>query len=1318
MLSFVIPKIPFLTILSIYFSCITTSLLAQFNYKFQQLSVDEGLKNSRVVSVVQDKEGYMWMATHNGLDKFNGTDIKHYSLSASDSVFSNDDIINCLVTSDKYDILCGTKNGNLYSYHRKLDIFQKVLPNEQNNTLFNIYAIHADNENNIWIGTTGGLYHFHSPSARLTAVDEISQGVNAIIPADENNIWIGSARGLHLLNKETNKTEAFNADEQLKDHLSKVDILTLYSHNNNLFVGTRRSEVTKLSYKKNEIKMIAQQSFNTDEKNYPVTDILCSPDQENYVIAIDGIGIFISDKNLKITESYVSNDNDLNALSSNGVYELCYSKDNILWVATYGGGINFADPNKKQFNISRRIPHINNSLRNNAVNSIVEHNNNIWFGTKTGISIYNFNDDRWKHIPSLKRNLQTPFHVMSMCIGHDNSIWTATYGRGLIKIDPKSGKRQQIQKYSSGKYKTETNHLYQVISDSQGRIWTGGIWGGLSVIDERKQTYRTVNITNVRSICEVKNSILVGTLFGLFIVDKNTFEVTRPQNSLLIKSRIICIEIHSEKDKVYLGTDVYGLLEWDFEKNQVSPFANNSLPSSYIRGIIWDKQNRMWLSSTGGLSVFNDSTKQFDNYNVSDGLANTEFSENAVCLHSSGQLLFGGPRGISWFFPSNITKSNQETVPIISSAKLFGQTLNINENGPLTENINSQNKLLLKHDQNTLSFSFGAICYTNPQKIKYKWTLEGFEDQWNGPTSVREAIYSKLPHGNYTLKLMVTNDDGIWQNHIKTIEIEITPPFWKRPVAYVLYAFIMLALILLILHYYHIIVQERHSTEKQQFFISIAHDLRTPLSLIKLPVEKMVEESNEEDSNLSLIKRNIDRLSNLVNQLLDFQKADLKKMQLQVSEYDINSFTKERVKAFEPLSKEKNINVTISFPNEPTTVWFDRNKMEKVMYNLLSNAFKYTPKNGEIKVCVMVDKKFCTISVDDTGEGIPAKQQKNIFQHYYRATNAINSKEVGSGVGLMLTKEIVELHKGDINFESTLGEGSVFWVKLLLGNQHYSHEDFSQTEDQSQLPTPIVDQQNTESYANVSSIGIKLLIVEDNPELLEALKQDFSKDYNVFGATNGKEGLEKVNEYMPDIIISDVMMPEMNGHQLCQQLKNDLSTCHIPIILLTALDSPDYKREGLEHGADAYLEKPFDLKLLRAQVSNLLKSRQQLRKKFQEPESELKEVAPTNADEQFLEKIKSYVIENIDKDELSVESTAIELGMSRPVLYRKIKSLTDLSPQQLLMTVKLKEAARILKEENKNISETAYMTGFTDPKYFSQTFKKYFGMTPSEYLKK
>jgi ligand-binding sensor domain-containing protein/DNA-binding response OmpR family regulator/two-component sensor histidine kinase len=1288
--------------------------------RFQHLSVDEGLKNSRVVSLVQDRMGYMWFATHNGLDKFNGTDMTHYSLSPEGVAFNNDDIVNCLFLSDHFDLICGTKNGNIYHYNRELDKFQKLLHYAPNDALFNIYAILAQDSTGLWIGNTSGLFYHHVGSHQTKPIKGINHAVNAIEEGPDGQLWIGTSRGLYILHK---KSQTLTGPVSMKNHpdiLEQKDIFSLLPvKNDQLLIGTRESEVFLLKRNEEVYVQVYRNQYDLSEKNYPVTDIVQSPDG-NYAISLDGQGIFFISPSLQLISSHKADDNNIHSLSSNGVYELFYGTNGILWVGTYGGGVNYADPNQKQFQIIRHIPHINNSLRNNIVNSIVETDNNMWYGTKKGLSVYHTTDRTWKHIPSLKKEMDNAFIVMSMCKGQKDDIWIATYGRGLMKLNAKTFERKFFSKWGNGIQRTETNHLYQVIMDTYNRIWTGGIWGGITVIDEKKNRRHQINISNIRSLMEYNKTMYVGTLFGLFMVDLNTFNVTRPSKEPLVSSRIITMSPHPDKHELHFGTDAKGLIRWNLNTDSIQLITTtDGLPSNYIRSIAWDQNQQMWLTSTGGLSFHNTTTNTFDNYTKSDGLANTEFSENAVCLNRAGQLMFGGPKGVTVFNPSDITLSQQQTRPILNAIHLFGKKIEVEPDGILTKNINLQQGIHLQYNQNSIGISFGAIAFTNPQKISYKWKLEGLEDQWNGPSQTREATYTKLPPGNYIFKVSVSNEDGVWQNHIKEFYIKIAMPFWKTPLAFLLYILALAGLFFLALHYYKIILNERHTAEKQQFFISIAHDLRTPLSLIKLPIEKMVNEGTEssKNKNLELVKRNVDRLTNLVNQLLDFQKSDLKKMQLQVKAHDIVRFLKNKIDSFSPLAEEKNINVTFSSSKEEQELWFDKSKMEKILYNLLSNAFKYTPPNGKITVTLDTDQKYCSILVSDTGEGIPANQQKNIFQRYYRATNAINSQEVGSGVGLMLTKQLVELHKGKISFNSQFGKGSTFFVRFLLGRDFFSDDQCCKdTADMNERIVPINESLNLEQ-PTVKSSGPTLLLVEDNKELLTALANDLQTDYRILQAQDGVEGIKMAGQHLPDIIVSDVMMPNMNGHELCLKLKGNLTTCHIPIVLLTALDSPEYKREGFEHGADAYLEKPFDLKVLRSQINTLLRNRAILKRKFLVPQSSDRETPKVSEDQQLLDKVQNYVLANLDNDSLSVETTASEIGVSRPVLYRKIKALTDLSPQQYMMTIKLKEAARIMKEEHKNISETAYAIGFSDPKYFSQIFKKYFGTSPSGYIK-
>jgi DNA-binding response OmpR family regulator/ligand-binding sensor domain-containing protein len=1294
-------------------------------YKFKQLTVKNGLKNSRVISILQDDYGYMWFGTHKGVEKFSGSEIVHYDLAFDSTLHTQDNIINCMKLSADYDILCGTKNGNIFYYSRKINQFKPIPIKTGSAKVLGIYSLHPEKDKGIWIGAANGLLYYDKNKALIQKIKGIRWGVFDISEYSNSHLWISHRNGLSLLNKNTLTLEDIDITEIEAKNLQFKDILAIYAiSQEEMIVSTRNSDIFHIKHSKGKIHLVNHRKFSYNNKTYAIQAIKESPEGK-YVFAIDGLGVLETNKKLQTQNIYISDDNDPSSLSSNGIYKLYFSKDNILWVATYGGGVCYYDPNKKPFTQILHIPYKTNSLINNTVNAILEGDDGrIWYGTKKGISIYNPSKKQWKSIQQTYPKDSSPMHITNMAKDNKGNIWASTYGDGLININKQTLHKTIFSKNKSGYYRTTSDHLYNIAIDNKNRIWTGGIWGLTTIIDPAKKTSTHLNITSIRSFLYYDMNMYIGTLFGLYIVNTETLEIKKSPFYILNQSRIITLKKHPEENIIYCGTDLRGIIKWDIENQTLESITtDNGLPSNFIRAIEWESPKTMWISSTEGLSVYNTETKTINNYLPIDGITCTEFSENAAAKLSSGELIFGGINGATLFDPSQITKSTQTTKPILTGIKLHGEKLVISESGPLSTNINLQKDIRLEHNQNALNITFSAIGYSTPEKIKYKWIMEGFDKKWNGPSQIKEAIYSKLPPGNYTFKVKCTNDDDIWQKDIKVLNIYINKPIWKKPIAFFIYIIIIAGIIFLIIHYSQVIIQEKNYEEKQQFFISIAHDLRTPLSLIKLPVEKMLQnESNKQIdlANLKLVKRNIDRLTNMVNQLLDFQRSDLHKMKLQVEEHPMHQFIKERIEIFNPLAKEKNIQIEFSNPDKEVYLLYDKGKLEKVMYNLLSNAIKYNTEGGQIKVETHILNNKYYVSVNDTGEGIPKNQQKNIFQRYYRATNAINSKEVGSGVGLVLTKQIIELHHGKINFKSEFGEGTTFTFFLPMDKNAYSEENFKQYQEEEVLhlqPSDITKKELEDEIEHQEE-EIKILLIEDNPELLESLAQELSSDFFVIKATDGLEGLKIAKKQIPDIIISDVMMPNMNGHQLCIKVKSDLSLCHIPIILLTALDSADYKREGIEHGADAYIEKPFDLNFLRAQINNLLKNRSILKKKFLIPFNKEEEHSPTNKNEVFLERIQSHIISNIDDTNMSVETLAKDLGMSRPVLYRKIKALTDLSPQQFVINLKLKEAARIMKEESKNISETAFMVGFTDPKYFSQTFKKHFGMTPSQYLKK
>lgn len=1295
---------------------ITSSIWGQNHYRFQHLQEDGGLRNSRCVSVLQDDDGYMWFATHSGIEKFNGSDMQHYSLKAPNSKSGDDNIINVAIKSNYYPLLCGSKSGSLYSYNREMDRFEMLINKDENDLLFNIYTLSDDDKGNVWLGNSNGLFYYNATTDKLSAIQNLDCEVYSLAKYGDNALLVGSNKGLFYLNTDTREINLVALDG------IRINTILLRDKNN-LLIGTNDSRIASIIVI-NETVEIRKIINVTTDSNKPIKKIVETPEGQ-IAVAIDDGGISIYDNALSLISRYQFDKDNYESISSNGVYDLFYAQDNTLWVATWGGGVCFSDPNQKPFKTVQHIPYMDNSLSNNAVSSIAQLGDRIWYATKEGISIHNEKTNTWQHLIGDKHSRDDDYISLSLYPSYTGDVWVATYGKGLMKFSESGELKEVYNKERNDQFASESNHLYCVLEDENKRVWSAGIWGSLSVFDFVNKKKTLVNLTNIRAIFESKDHMFVGTLFGLFIVDKETYEVTRSTHPLINASRIICINQHPDDDIVYLGTDANGLLIWDRENDTLEEMTiEDGMSSNFVRSLLWSSNHNMWIATTGGLNHLNTETGELEKYLREDGLVYSEFSENAAMVHRDGRAFFGSPNGVTIFTPRQITKSRQRTTPILQNIKVLGKELVIAEDGFLNENINLQKTINLPYQKNSLSIAYSAIAYTNPHKVQYKWRLKGLNDMWIGPSSTREANFTQIPPGKYTFEVMASNEDGVWHpNSIKSINLVIGKPYWLSIWAILFYTLLVVGVVYLLLKYTRTMLQEKHSMEKQQFFISIAHDLRTPLSLIKLPVEKMVEKSETLDENrksLVKVKRNVDRLTNLVNQLLDFQKADLNKMLLRPEKINLALFLEERVQAFEPFSQEKNIMLHTNWDETAHEVYLDKDKMEKIMYNLLSNAFKYTPKGGEVMVELTYSKKNCIITVEDTGEGIPQKQQSNIFKRYYRASNAINSTEVGSGVGLMLTKQLVEFQDGTIRFKSELGKGSTFVVTLPMMSKKLALN--TATEEENVIEAPIAPSPaTTDEETSKDNKGEKVLVVEDNPELRQTLVEELSEKYTVIEAADGVEGVRLAKQQLPRIIISDVMMPHKSGHELCAELKEALETCHIPIILLTALDSPEYKREGLEYGADAYMEKPFEIKLLLTQISNLVKNREIIKKKFLIPTHKKEEVDSRESlpdpNEVLLQKVRDYVLDNILDSKLSVETAAIEVGLSRPVLYRKIKSLTDLSPQQFILTIRLNEAARLIKTTAMNISEAAYDTGFSDPKYFSQIFKKHFGMTPSQYIK-
>ncbi len=924
-----------------------------------------------------------------------------------------------------------------------------------------------------------------------------------------------------------------------------------------------------------------------------------------------------------------------------------------------------------------------------------------------------------------------------------------------------------------------SNYVFSIFEDSSRKLWVSAFYEGLDLYDRETDSFIHLNsdVSNPKAIGhnrvftmfeDSKKNMWIGTEGGgLIHMQKEkdgqpTFTSYRynPNDPSSLSSNLINAIYEDSRHNLWIGTWA-GLNRFDYQTRTFKAFRKeDGLADNVVYGIIEDKDGNFWVSTNQGISKFDPVNIKVENYNTADGLQAQEFIRGSFLKSKSGEFFFGGVNGFNSFFPKEIL-SNPNVPPVyVTNFWVYNDLMKPGlANSPLKSNITETEEIVLPYTQNEFSFEFAALNYSQAFKNQYSYYLEGYDDSWRDAGTQRKASYAKVPPGEYTFRVRATNNDGVWNEKGTILRIVVNPPWWKTWWAYSAYALVVVALFLwyrknlinrerlrndLKLEHLELTKMQEMDKLKSYFFANISHEFRTPLTLILSPIRDMVSGNFKGDvkKQYQMVIRNGERLLRLINQLLDLSKLGAGSMKLKTSKIDIIQFLKPIVSAFDSYALRSNITLTFEHPAEPVIVYFDPDKFEKIITNLLSNAFKFT-REGEIKLAVRVighqqnrlsssqetTENGVEIAVIDSGAGIPQEYISSIFDHFYQVAHHNNSE--GSGIGLSLTKELVELHMGKIVVESVEGKGSTFKVMLPLGASHLKESQIDESdgpivasnktiagfEQISPATTPDLSLEKSEERSTEDLP--RVLIVEDNNDMRAYIKQSLADIYHIVESSDGKEGLKKGMEVIPDLIISDVMMPRMDGVTLCKTFKKNIYTCHIPIILLTAKADLESKIEGLETGADEYLSKPFNAYELKIRVKNLIRSREILRERFKESKKlvlEPKEISITSLDEKFLKNVLQVVEKNIGDCDFRVESLGKELEMDQMAVYRKIKALTGQTAVEFIRIIRLKRAAQLLKQQKLTVAEVTYNVGFNDLQYFRTCFKKQFGMSPSEYM--
>ena len=895
--------------------------------------------------------------------------------------------------------------------------------------------------------------------------------------------------------------------------------------------------------------------------------------------------------------------------------------------------------------------------------------------------------------------------------------------------------------YSEGVMRPD-KYIRDIRMDSQGYIWSGGFYN-LKRINLKTQNVRLYQgLNSITAITEKDaNSMWIGSATGLYLLDKESGKFEHIK--LPVESTYIYSLYQAKNGSLYIGTSGSGLLIYDFAQKLFTHYysENCALISNNIYTILSDADKELLMGTENGLTSFYPQQKKFYNWTKDMGLMTTHFNALSGVLRKNNHFVFGSSEGAVEFHKDMKLPRDYSSKMIFSDFKLFYQTVYPRDkHSPLKESINDIKTLELGYNQNIFSVQVSSINYDYPSNILYSWKLDGFYEEWSKPGAESTIRYTNLAPGEYTLRVRaISNEDKRIVIEERSIDIIIDQPFWLTFWAMLFYAGILFLIASVLLRIIILRKQRKVSAEKIHFFINTAHDIRTPLTLIKAPLEELREKeelSKEGISNMNTALRNVNALLRLTTNLINFERADVYSSELYISEHELNTFMNEIYGAFQQYANIKHINFTYESNFRYMNVWFDKEKMESILKNVISNALKYTPENGSVQIFVSEAADSWSVEVSDTGIGIPANEQKKLFKLHFRGSNTINSKVTGSGIGLMLVWKLVRLHKGKINLSSIENQGSIIKITFPKDSKRYRKAHLTtpnkqrpETKSSNDIPLPapeIYENTQKKEKKEKKEKNQRILIVEDNDELRNYLSQTLSEDYLIQVCSNGKEALTVIPEYKPDLVISDIMMPEMRGDELCQAIKSNIETSHIPVILLTALNNEKDILSGLRIGADEYVLKPFNIGILKATISNLLANRALLRNKYASLDSEDEENDDDDEeyinysqdiDWQFIADVRKNIKDNIDNSALTVDVLASLMGMSRTSFYNKLKALTDQSPGDYIRLIRLKHAIKLLKENVHNITEISEMTGFNDVKYFREVFKKHYNVSPSQYFK-
>jgi len=1409
------------------------SLPQNNKYSFRHLTTKQGLPSNLANSVIKGSDGFMWFGTGNGLARYDGYNFKTYQVpDDSMSGSSNQTIIKILEYSNR-NILVGTSHRGLFLFDKINETFSCCLlnPTDPNDLSHNIVnTLYQDKKATIWIGTNEGLFKFYPENNTFKSYkqeadnpDSLKDQVLSIFEDRTGTFWIGTADGVYLFDRQREIFTKFNLGNEIPEGYFRKVTCFFEDRDGIIWIGTLWG-LFKYDKGTKELTNYLPQGFtqsipgkpdpNSYISNIHIESIIETNLNKEHLLWIAthwGLNKFNIDN--EQFEVFLKDKRYPKGISSNFLLDLYLDDAGMLWIATVPSGLEVLNIKSNPFNqVKMDIP--GTDYYYEASCFLLDNDEWLWVGgINDGIFQYDKDFDlrgnyaHWKPgndaFNERKRN-----NIHCIYQDPDDILWLGYFLWGLVIFDRerKTFRQIELQNNTGAPLPDEIDNIIQ---DQFGILWVGSN-SGLYIKNRNKPIFSPAEIIShdVLSKADItmlfqdkKDNLWVSTR-------KNGLFCLRPDNR---DSLIFIRYLNNQKDQngffgnfvstayedqngtLWFGSD-QGLQKFNFLNNKFEP--ENRFNENYAGLIIemyGDNQNYIWIfHETMGLVRYNPSIvnenylKKFD---TRDGLPFDDFNTvvsfiNTFYQSDDGRLFIasalGSGDGFFWFHPDSLKENTNVPRLEITNFKVG------NKRFSLDSTITLKKHITLKYNENFFSFEFAALDFTAPEENQYAWYLEGLENEWNYAGNQRTANYTAVLPGEYIFRVKGSNNDGYWNEKGTSVHISILPPFWKTWWAYIVYGLVFIAVVYSIIHYYLRRQRLLHSLEiehveaeklkemdsmKSRFFANISHEFRTPLTLIIGPLKNFINKTTDvtDKQELSVMQRNAHRLQDLINQLLNLSKLEAGKMHLQARKLNIVSLVKNYIQSFESLARQRNISLIFNTDKDEIEAYFDREKIEQVLNNLLSNAFKFTGDGGEIEVGIVradiplnppskgdlpptgqiqekpqtpplpkgaggIPDREIQITVSDTGRGIPPEKLEHIFDRFYQADDSQTRHYEGTGIGLALVKELVELHHGHITAENRVEKGTTFTVTILLGKDHLMADEIIEAPGHKTKETSHADQQEEEPITDLpeqkqslkeEENGLPImLIVEDNPDMRKYIGRFFNTDYQLIEAGNGKEGMDRATDHIPDIIISDVMMPEMDGNEFCQKIKADERTSHIPVILLTARAAKESRLKGLETGADDFITKPFDGEELQVRVKNLIDQRKKLQEKFMKNAtkiglSELMKLPDSgiaSIDQKFLQKAVNVVEENIQEPEFSIEKFAGKMAISRMQLHRKLRALTDQSASKFIRAIRLNRAAQLLLLKSANVSEIALEVGFNSLSWFTRSFQEQFGMSPKEYI--